>query len=351
MLNREENDNRIQVIWNDIQSIVKTDANALDIFCRHWQNADLVHCANCSSDKIIRAPGERQGECGNCGEAWWITSGTLLDRASLFKGYLAGALFFEEGLTISGPEFSRLTDIPQTSAYNILRKLRMAICNQMPDNAKEFSGQIVKLLIGKRTRETQANCHPLSEQELIDEALLVNNESDEPDMSNNSLDVVDNTKSAGEENLSDYEKAKKTVHSLLSNVGLTADTISLKTGIAIGRVTASLSELELFGEARVEPGGKYFKITPLSHSNEDVDESMAKQIIEAISTFVSFVVEYFHRVGRKGIQTYVAALWCALDREHWGKNSVLRLCGEHPPVPYRVIRDYVSPPLLRIMVG
>lgn len=369
MLDRDENDQRIKAIWDEIQRSVRTDGQALDIFCNHWQDLGIVRCPRCSCDKVTRSPGEREGKCDNCKQKCWFTSGTMLERATLFKGYLAAALFGEEGLTISGPEFSRLTGIPQTSSYTILRKFRMAICDYMPAEAVNFSGSLLQFLIAKRTVETPARCHPYAEQKLTDEALLAE-PLDHPDGScklgigevNNAYsgtDEVSDEVSAevsaevsdevGDDKLSEYEKVKKVVLSLLSDVGLTADTISLRTGFAIGRVIAGLSELELFGDARVEPGGKYFKCDGMKLETEASADN-AKELLLAISGFVDFVVEYFHRVGRKGLQTYVAARWCALDRERWGKGSLMRLSGEHPPVPYRQIRDYVSPPLLKILV-
>ncbi len=348
MLERAENDKRIAAIWEDVQRLAPTDADALDIFYKSWHEHDLVRCLRCNGSNISRNPGEREGQCNDCGEACWVTSGTILQRASLFQGYLAAAIICEEGLTISAPEFHRLTGIPQTSSYNIFRKLRLAVCNQMPSESQEFSGQLVKLLIAKRSLETPANCHPFTEQELIEEILFTDTEpsSDDAEDVNNAEDVVEQIE---DQNLSEYDKVKKVVKSLLSEVGLTADKISVMTGFNIGKVIASLSELELFGEARIEPGGKYFKIS--SHGRPAAGDSVAGEIIEAVAVFFKFVDEYFHRVGRKSIQTYLAALWCALDRDRWGPGSIIRLFGAHPPVPYRQVRDYVSPPLLKIMVG
>ncbi len=345
MLERAENDKRIAAIWEDVQRLAPTDADALDIFYKTWYEHHLVRCLRCGSGHISRNAGEREGQCNDCGEACWVTSGTILQRASLFQGYLAAAIICEEGLTISAPEFHRLTDIPQTSSYNIFRKLRLAVCNEMPTESQEFSGQLVKLLIAKRTLETPASCHPVAEQDSIEEALFTDAESS-VDHAKDMDSIVDQIEN---QNLSEYEKVKKVVQGLLSDVGMTADTISVMTGFNIGKVIASLSELELFSEARTEPGGKYFKIS--TQGRPAAQGSVAKEIIEAVSAFLKFVDEYFHRVGRKSIQTYLAALWCALDRDRWGRGSVIRLCGAHPPVPYRQIREYVSPPLLKIMVG
>ncbi len=351
MLSREENDQRLAKIWADVQIYAPTDAMAQDVFYEYWKKLGMILCPDCSSDNIRRVDGERECECLDCGMTSWFTSGTLLSRVKLFKSYLAASLLFEAGLTISGPQFSKLTGTPQTSAYTILRKFRMAISNQMSSDAEQFSGQLVRLLIAKRTLETPANSHPFVEQELIDEALqndLANNI--EPAGASDDENFVDGINGDDQdENLSEYEKVKKVVLSLLSDVGLTADTISLRTGFAIGKVTGSLSELELFGEARVEPGGKYFKGAPAKQSQSQIP--LTETIIIALTNFYEFVIEYFHRVGRKGLQTYVAALWCTLDRERWGRGSVMHLCGTHPPVTYREILNYVSPPLLNIIVG
>ncbi len=349
MLERDENDERLVAAWNEVQAIAPTDDDALDVFYSSWQELGLIRCGDCASTRIDRQPGEREGKCDDCGQTCWVTSGTVLHRASLFKGYLAAATFFEKGLSISGPNFCRLTGIPQTSSYTILRKLRFAINNQMPADASEFSGRLVGLLIAKRTLETPAKCHPFAEQKAVEEALRADDSQSNVDLPDVDLNQVSSGADEDDQNLSDYERVKKGVANLLSDVGMTADTFSLITGFAIGKVTASLSELELFGEARVEPGGKYFKIA--QQNKPKVGESISKSMIEALCVFVDFVDVYFHRIGRKGIQTYVAALWCIVDRERWGKGTMLRLCGEHPPIHYCEIRDYVSPPLLKIMVS
>ncbi len=324
MLSREENDRRLATIWADVQIYAPTDANAQDVFYEHWKKLGMVICPDCSSDNIKRLDGERECECLNCGMISWFTSGTLLSRVKLFKSYLAASLFFEAGLTISGPQFSKLTGTSQTSSYTILRKFRMAISSQMPVDAEQFSGQLVKLLIAKRTLETPANSHPFVEQKLIDEAM----QEDLLDFSER-IETADASSDDGNdqnENLSEYDKVKKVVLSLLSDIGLTADTISMRTGFAIGKVTASLSEFEIFGEARVEPGGKYFKYAPAKQSQQ-LEVPVTETIILALTNFYEFVIEYFHRVGRKGLQTYVAALWCTLDRERWGRGSVMQLCA------------------------
>ncbi len=347
MLERFENDGEIEKIWQTVLSIAPTDSDALDIFCQHWSQNDLLRCGYCGSTDLNRAPGDRRCKCDNCGKKVWVTSEKLLERAERFQAYLAAALIREAGLFISGAAFARLTEVQTSTAYNILRKFNIALANQLPQDAEEISGRLMKLIIAKRTCETPARLHPFAEQELIDEEIFQSRSEQDWVAS----DCAQN-KSAEEEQ-DDFARNTELVLGVLSaEVGMTADDVQLKTGIAIGVVTGSLFVLELNGKARRVPGGKYFLcvVSAADQFQARENSQLAESVRLGAIKYLSVIGEYLHRVGRKGLQHHLAAVWCALDRATWGPGSLISLSGMHPPVPYRQMVEYVSPPYLKIVI-
>lgn len=341
MLEPGENNERILAIWNDVKSFAPTDDEALDIFCDSWLRDGLLACKSCGSCNFQLTSGCRSFDCDDCGATNWITSGTLLTRVERFQAYLTASIIRESGLFISASALGRLTGVHQSTAFNIERKLNMAIANQMPVNAHEISGRFFEIVIAKRSRLTSANMHPYTEQKLIDEELS-------KQAFTNSLGEDDDSDELAP--VDDYALAKKKALSMLSDVGTTADTIASATGISIGRVVGCLFELELDGKARSEPGGKYYLCAPSPVQQYQYDSKLAASVTVKAVDFVTMVKRYFHRVSRKGMQNYMARLWCGQDKARWGAGSIVALCGTHKPIRYRDMLDYVSPPMLRIML-
>ncbi len=347
MLERSENDSQIEKIRETVLSIAPTDGAALDVFCQHWSENGLSDCRHCGSTNLQRNPGERVSVCDDCGKKNWVTSEKLLERASCIQAYLTAALIREAGLFISGSAFARLTGVQTSTAYNILRKFSIAVANQLPIDAQEVSGRLLRMIIAMRTRETPARMHPFTEQDLIDEELVLANSEHVM----NGPNVVVEVPPAVDQD--DFENSTQLVLAELSpDTGLTADAVSARTGIAVGIVTGSLFVLELNGKAHSILGGKYFLCVESAAEKflHQDDSKLADSVKLMAKKYLSVIDEYLHRVGRKGLQHHLAAVWCALDRITWGSGSLMILSGIHPPVPYRQMRDYVSPPYLKIVI-
>ncbi len=356
MLERLENDPEIQEIWAKVNSIAPADSDAMEIFYEFCVEFGFEKC-HCEKPKICRRKGDRMSVCVGCARRYWFTSGTLLDRAKRFKAYLAAFLIREVGLLISAAAFARLTGIHVGTAANIQRKISMAMANRMGQDGKDVGAVTAtpfKDIIARRSRETPARMHPFAEEEEI-ESLNCELEL-ERDASSNSFST--DTESAALPEFSHtetddpFEKAINTVHDFLSEIGISADKLSSQTSLSIGLVNGALTMLELRGQAKQLSDGKFVKLSlaaaPVPLSN--VEAAHAARINLAVNTAQGIIGKVFHRVSRKALQIYLAAIWGVIDRERWGECSIFQLCFEHPPVTYKQLLNYVSPPQLKIML-
>ncbi len=356
MLQREENDRAVMDILSYVETVAPTDKDALNIFYQGLVDEGLAVCA-CGSTQVSRADGERTFVCQRCRQKTWFTSSILLCKARRFKAYLAAVLICEAGLEVTGTRLAALTGIVSATGLSIQKKFNTAISNQMPSDAPKISGKNLKAIIAKRTAITPVGRKPYAEQEEIDKQLLLEQELEEDaalkangaetnqDFDPKPVSTLDNSL------LDEFDIAKNFVWSKLSSVPISIDKIFEATNIPVGRIAACLTTLEMEGLVEEVPGSRFVKVAKSSATEaETSNPDLARSLALAAKDFVGNTIEYSHGVGRKSIQLKLAGWWCTLDRVRWSAGSVMRLCLTHPPVTGRIIMDYVSPPLLSIML-
>jgi hypothetical protein len=129
----------------------------------------ILYCRNCGSRRFRRKYGERVMSCMKCKNDIWLTAGTLLHNARKIKPWLGAMWLLGHGAFLSSAGFERLASIAQSSALNILRKIRTVMTSSMDERSEEFlSSQFISLFC-KRSRETPARRHPRAEEEISEE--------------------------------------------------------------------------------------------------------------------------------------------------------------------------------------
>ncbi len=356
MLQREENDRAVLDILSYVETVAPTDKDALDIFYQGLVAEGLAACA-CGSTQISRDDGERTFVCQRCRLKTWFTSSILLCKARRFKAYFAALLICEAGLEVTATRLATLTGIVSATGLSIQKKFNTAIGNQMPSDAPKISGKNLKAIIAKRTAITPVGKRPFAEQEEIDEQLLLEQELEEDavlkqngaivvqDLDPKPVLALDNSL------LDEFDTAKNVVWSKLSSIPVTIDKIFEETNIPVGRIAACLTTLEMEGRVEELPGSRFVKVAKSSAPEAaTANPDLARSLALAAEGFVRNTIEYSHGVGRKSIQLKLAGWWCTSDRERWSAGSVMHLCLTHSPVSCRTIMNYVSPPMLSIML-
>lgn len=363
MRERLENDPAIQAIKAQVDLVAPTDAIAMDILYDLSLQLAPKKCA-CVDAPKHRFAGDRNYLCGGCGDINSFTSGTLLHKVTLFKAYLTAFLIREAGLLISALAFSRLTDVHFGTALSIQKKLSLAMVHQMDDASPLTTARPLQEIIARRSCETPARMHPFAEEEEI-ERMNADLDSEiqttddvhlnlEVANSRESCEPVDAVESFGNKVASGkdpFETAIEIIGALLSKVPITAEKLSIQTSISFGMVNGALTMLEMNGQATELPGGRFISAGSVTGSSDLTEEELAftARTKLAVEAAISSVKSVFHRVSRKAVQLYLAAVWSSQDRERWGSGSVLYLCFNHPPIRYQDLLNYVSPPQMKIM--
>jgi DNA-binding MarR family transcriptional regulator len=285
----------------------------------------------------------------------------------------------EHGVSISSSKFHKLVGIAYASAQAIFKKLTTVISSQMGEETIAVSSADFAPGICKRSRETPARKHPVSEQEVIDSQLIDHEfeprSSDgmqtealpfalaafiaRPDSDTDyqrTLTTTAQLVTAPEENtiLGQLSVPQRNVYEVLSQEPTYFDNLRLCTGMPAGQLSATLTILELEGLVQRMAGDRYVRCLTAQPTDASmkplgpghfVSESTRKTVTAALN----FIRINFDGISRKYLQNYLAAYWCHVERSRWAVGSLLEECLRFGPVTFAEILAYVSPASVKVL--
>lgn len=278
---------RLKDVWPEFERAVPTDAAAADVIFQTLEREGKIVC-RCLNTRVERSPGARTFKCPQCKYETWFTAKTVLKRTTNLRAWLAAIYLKQNRVVVTPAQLARLTEISQTGAYEIHTKLNLVLSNQISDQALRMSSESFAGAICKRSRETQARLHPVTEE--FTAAL-------------NHPPYVDN---AGVE--SDFAPEESE-----------------------GLIAAD-SALDLPDDL---PVSSYTRLLPV------------RFIIAAIA----FIKRYCHGISRKYLQLYLAGFCFQFAGAGHGPDSLLSACLGHPPISYNDILAYVTASLVQFPVA
>ena len=355
-----EPENRISSLnsmWSEFETLFPTEQDCWKELYRNVLRDAALKCRYCGAEGLETNYTERVSSCKTCKRHVWITAGTFFDHIRIAKAWLGAIWLMERGVVLSSSRFQKLAGIAQSSALNIIQKIRMVIENNMNDKFTLLPSRHFETAICKRSRETPAKTHPRDEEKLFQES------SDSEPIKNSSNSVKQNfnqkkANSPSKKNRSaiqivELSKRHQQVFALITEKPISFDSISQQTGLSAGEISAALTILELNELISCLPGNHYsqpqLKISETSpFGNRDHPQTIEnpKLILRA---FFTFVREHFHGISRKYLQFYVAAFWCHNDRNRWKSNELLSACIRSPRITDSQLLDYVTQPLVKIV--
>jgi DprA winged helix domain len=175
-----------------------------------FRDADkiLLKCRNCGASPSEINFEARVRICEFCGEKTWFSAGTYFDHAREPKAWLGAIWFMERGIAPSSSHFAKLARIAQSSALNILRKMRMVMLAEMKDDFPTVESAVLYEVVSKRSRETPARSHPHAEE--VEIARRMQEEKEE--MENYNRKKRDRSTRTRATNSSDKEQAASEKH-------------------------------------------------------------------------------------------------------------------------------------------
>ncbi|CAN5498395.1 hypothetical protein BH11CYA1_BH11CYA1_24200 [soil metagenome] len=154
---------RLKDIWPEFERSVPNDSAAADLIFQSLERAGRAVC-RCSSSDIERIPGARKFKCRACRYETWFTANTLLSKTSNLRGWLAAIYLKQNRVVVTPSQLARLAEISPTGAAEIQKKLNFVVCADIPSDSLLVRSEFFLSAICKRSRETPARSHPVSEE-------------------------------------------------------------------------------------------------------------------------------------------------------------------------------------------
>ena len=361
-------------------------------YCWKWlfqyaKSGGLLKCRCCGKQYTGRIRKLRAFVCAFCGKTTWITKGTLFVHVRKLRAWLAAIWFTEHGIVVSSLWLSRFAGIAQSSALNILRRLRIILEDYMDEAPKLIeTGRFTDIML-RRSRLTPAACHPRSEESEMrkkrcdaeraasrQESAGSDAESDssafKPTHDADKQDPADDSQSSPEIDASDlgaadevgpraassdenfvWSERGREIYDLLERRSMTFDELSDELGLGAEEMSRELTALEVQGLI-INVGGGRYKRTSAARELSRLEPKGARmstaEKIPTLSDIVEFVRFHFHGVSRKYLQMYAVARWCFETKERWRGGNLLNACWRADYITYDEIMAYVTPFFVKV---
>ncbi|CAN5717100.1 hypothetical protein BH10CYA1_BH10CYA1_57570 [soil metagenome] len=307
-----------------------------------------LKCHTCQSVHLELQEGDRTALCLLCGKITYLTARTFFHGVRRPIDWVRAIWLLEEGIPFSANMFSSVTGMARASVSSMLSKLLIVISTEMGNFPTERSSSFSQTMT-KRSLQTPAMKHPMTEQDVFDEI--------ESESMGESLDLFlekklaeiyqspdDADENSQESNLYSASWAnEKNVFKLLSSEPSSFDSIGSAVALNVGELSLALVHLELAGLAKSLSGHMFVQERPIWTDTSVVNKSDEKNVFKP---FFQFIARTFHGISRKYLQLYLAAFWCSTSRWRWSVGSLFTVCWRSKCLTYRDRLAYVSPPVV-----
>ena len=153
----------IESAWAEFKSLYPTEEDSLKELCRLIFEAGS-ECSNCLSSELEHTNGGRTANCLNCHQEISITAGTFFSHIKKARPWLAAIWLMDRKMQVNPSQFCKLAQIAYSTAWEIFRKLAMAMQNEQSDEHVEVPSALFITLFCRRSLETHKRKHPASEE-------------------------------------------------------------------------------------------------------------------------------------------------------------------------------------------
>ncbi len=317
------------VRWAEFIEKNPTNAHATENIVIELFGTDLC-CYFCKRSDVTREWGSPKVKCDSCWRTTFLFANTFFEKAEHIKAYAAAVWLKEQGIGISKNRFARYLGLYPSTGNGIMTKLDHLIALFMNEDAALVPSSLLQKIFVRRSSQTAAGRHPRSEQEEID---------NEESSCSAAADSGSGDVSADAEFADEYQR---TVFDVMSSEPIDIDSVCESTGLPIGMVLSAITMLRIDKRIREVDFDRFVRIVPAKSVSTNVPDTIPKA-----EEFISHV--HNRGISRKNVQPYMAAVWCFLDRAFWSAGSLLKRCAKTQPKNRHEIRNYVSPPLVKVL--
>lgn len=333
MICSDEFDSDYQSAWETFAEVVPTEKHAVEIVYSILYRDKPLRCFYCKSIGHSRPFGSRFAKCMECLKITWITSGTFFHKAKVLRPILAAFWLLESRVYINPFRFHKLLEIGYAAALLIFKKISLVIYNQVDESLVSIPSSEFHEVICRRSRQTRAQEHPISEiQDSYDSLLSVSD------------DFAYSQECDDTSVLESLSKQERDIFFVLSDQPQNVNLICFKTGIPASQVSASLVMLELSDLVQLMPGESYIRkelSTQQSFQNGRVEpfeltDSRAPELLH-------FIDQRFRGVSRKYLQAYASLHWFYSDLICWNPGRLIEVCKAFGKISGRRVSAFLSP--------
>ncbi len=300
------------------------------------ENKVLI-CNFCGTQNRPKVVQERDFPCEVCKRPVWVTAGTGFEQVELFRPWLAWFRLQERGIVLNAFQFHDLLEIPYFTAYKMSKQIHMKLCEILADPNRTAPSSAFSSIFYRRSRETPAGEHPVSEEKRA--RLLVEKRSE----SISKRKVVQMTPLAiqPEFELSDKEKL---VFSEIVDAPISFGLLLRNTELPVSQLSSVLTMMELKGAVSRLPGDVYERadLVPIRANASLVDAEAGKSDKTTIKSLIEFVRAKYGGISRKYLQLYAAPFLLSEGLESWKEGALLDIFVRSKKIPYREILEYVT---------
>ncbi len=306
-----------------------------------------LKCHTCHSVHLDLHEGNRTATCLLCGKITYLTARTFFHGVRRPVDWVRAIWLFEEGVSFSANMFATVTGMSPSSVSAMISKLLIVLNTQMEECPTEKSSSFLPS-INKRSLQTPAAKHPVTEQDVFDAMESENMAESLDSLINRKLADIyqdSNTSDSTRDDKSNHASwlNEKSVYKLLSDEPRSLEAIGFALGLNVGELSLALIHLELAGLAKSLPGNMFMQKRPVWTDTTNIGEISEKSLFKP---FFEFINRTFHGISRKYLQLYLAAFWCCISRRRWSVGSLFSACLRSRHLTYRDVLAYVSPPVV-----
>lgn len=342
-------DNHFLIVAAEVDFVDRVYPTEQACFSEVWRRIrPSKRCQFCGSAKLKLKSGNRIGNCGKCGKKFRMTAGTVFERMRKARPYLVAIHLCEKGVPFSARLLERVCCIAYATALHIFKKIMGAVLMAMKERCVLVSSFEFDLAICKRSIETPAHKHPVSEKEQAIDASLLNAASIEEAFADRisvfKTESAEDSRSSkdGAANGEITRSPERQIYELLSTEPQSIDELIAVSGLEPKVVIATVSVLELTDLALIVSGNRV--VLSAERVRAQLSE-LDSQTHAQIRQVVWFIKNFFHGVSRRYIQIYLAAYWCLLDRVRWANGAVFEQCCKTASID---LKNFVSPVELQL---
>lgn len=352
-----------------------TNSAALREITRIIKGKKPKKCEHCESRNLAATKNIRLLKCNDCSLYTWITAGSFFHGCKKPEIWLLAIHMWEAGIFLSSSRFHRLVGVAQSTALHIIKRLGSVVQDSFDSDEveTEIETSVFNNVFCKRSAETPAKMHPLSEQTMverqvarerrIERARQLAEEKEERDRAAAEKELARGRKRISEQEvdeqtsdasaiqpdkidqLNDREYA---IYEQITDAPIHPDSLAKVANLEMSETLAALTWLELAGLIEVAEGGRFIRADLENPKQSDREKRELERKEQSFNTIMMFISGIHHGISRKHVQRYVASFWCFFDRANWNKGKLLKACKKSPNIREKDNTSAITPAFLRV---